>query len=240
MKRMLFALMIFGVALAPRAHAVHYSKLGIVTAAKAAGKWEVVKAWIAENGYTDEWQAAAYFADDYPMFAQITNQVVASGIATRAEVDAFLAAARDTAPDALLSHVYAADAVTVNGRAKWHGGSPTISLSTNETTRIIEAVETYPDGFVFIDPARRRKYLTPEEEAERYLARQARRQGSLEDRIAALRALIASLEAQRDNGTNELEAAHAIIQLAAKRRTLMRLEASRTNVVSVVVQPEGK
>lgn len=224
--------------LCPVVSAVHYSKLGIITAAKAAGKWDVVKAWIEQAGYTDEWQAAAYFADDYPLFATITNQVVTSGIATRAEVDAFLALAEDKAPDALIGHVYASDSATMSGRAKWHGGMPAIGFSTNETTRIIESVETYPDGFVFVDPARRRRYLTPEEEAERYLARQAR-QGSLEDRIAALRAQIAELEAKRDNGTNELESAHAIIQLAAKRKTLARLEATQTNVVNVVVTPEG-
>lgn len=58
-----------------------------------------------------------------------------------------------------------------------------------------------------------------------------------DDRIAALKAVIAELEITRTTGTNELDVANAIIQLAAKRKTLMRLEASRTNEVSVVVQP---
>ena len=238
MKRILiFGLLAFAAMITPRAQAVHYSKLGIVTAAKAAGKWETVKSWIAQNGYEDEWHAAAYFSDDYPLFTAVTNQVVVSGIATRAEVDAFLAAARDTAPDALLGSVYAADMQSMTGRAKWHGGRPEIGYRTNETTRIIEAVETYPDGFVFTDPAKRRTYLTPEEEAARYLARQERSAATLETRIAAVRDQIAALEAQRDNGTNELEMAHAIIQLAAKRRTLARLEAQQTNIVNVVATP---
>ena len=236
MKRMVIAIAV-ALGLCMAAQAVHYSKLGIITAAKAAGKWDMVKAWIEQAGYTDEWQAAAYFSDDYPLFATITNQVVVSGLATRAEVDAFLALAEDKAPDALIGHVYASDSATMHGRAKWHGGMPTIGFSTNETTRIIESVETYPDGFVFVDPAKRRRYLTPEEEAERYLARQARQLGSLADRIDALRALIAELEVKKNNGTNELESAHAIIQLAAKRKTLARLEATQTNVVNVVVGP---
>lgn len=234
MKRMLLAIMIFGVALAPRAHAVHYSKLGIVTAAKAAGKWEVVKAWIAQHGYTDEWQAAAYFADDYPLFATITNQVVASGVATCAEVDAFLAAARDTAPDALIGTVYARDMETRDGRRRWHGGF-TSRYETNAIERTIQRIDTYEDGYVHIEPGAVRRYLTPEEEAERAARRKTI---SLDDRINALRAQIAELEIRRDNGTNDLEMAHAIIQLAAKRKTLQRLEASQTNTVNVVISPE--
>ena len=233
MKRILFAFVVFGVALAPQARAVQYSKLGIVTAAKAAGKWEAVKAWIAQNNLADEWQAAAYFADDYPQFAAITNQVVASGLATRAEVDAFLAAAEDTAPDALLPGAYARDMQSAAGRQRWHG-SFTSRFETNVTERTIKRVDTYEDGYVYIEPGRGRRYLTPEEEAERAARRKT---ATLDDRIAALKAVIAELEITRTTGTNELDVANAIIQLAAKRKTLMRLEASRTNEVSVVVQP---
>ena len=170
------------------------------------------------------------------MFAQITNQVVASGIATRAEVDAFLAAARDTAPDALLGAAYARDMQSAAGRHRWHGDFVS-RFETNVTERTIRRIDTYEDGYEHVElPSRR--YYTPEEMAE--LVANRRPKATLEDRIAALKVLIASLEAQRDNGTNELESAHAIIQLAAKRKTLMRLEASRTNEVSIVVQPEGK
>lgn len=233
MKRILIAITIFGVALAPQAHAVHYSKLGIVTAAKAAGKWEVVKTWIAENNLIDEWQAAAYFSDEYPMFAEITNKVVKSGIATRDEIDAFLVAAKDTAPDAILSAAYSRDMESAAGRKRWHGGFAS-RFETNVTERTIKRVDTYEDGYVYVEPGRGRRYLTPEEEAERAARRKTR---TLDDRIAALKAVIAELEITRTIGTNELDVANAIIQLAAKRKTLMRLEASRTNEVSVVVQP---
>ena len=234
MKRLLSAFLIFGVALAPQAHAVHYSKLGIVTAAKAAGKWDVVKTWIAENNLIDEWQAAAYFSDEYPLFAEITNKVVMSGIATCEEIDAFLASAKDTAPDAILSAAYSRDMESAAGRRRWHGGF-TSRFETNVTERTIKRIDTYEDGYVYVEPGRGRRYLTPEEEAERAARRKTR---TLDERIAALRALIAELEKKKNNGTNELEAAHAIIQLAAKRKALARLEASKTNTVNVVISPE--
>ena len=233
MKRILFAFVVFGVALAPQARAVQYSKLGIVTAAKAAGKWEMVKSWIAQAGLQDEWLAAAYFSDDYPLFVSITNQVVTSGLATCAEVEAFLAAARDTAPDAMLSGVYARDMESEMGRRRWHGDFKSV-FETNVTERTIKRIDTYEDGYVHTEKGAARRYYTPEEMAERIANRKT---VTIEDRIAALNAQIANLEAKRTNGTNELEAAYATIQLAAKRKTLERLEASRTNTVTMVISP---
>ena len=165
------ATIVLTAALCSAASAVQYSKLGIITAAKSAGKWDVLKSWIATAGYTDEWQAAAFFSDQYPQFAQITNAVVASGVATAQEVEAILAAARDTAPDALLAAAYAHDMQSSSGRARWHGGNPVSEYRTNETTRIIERADIYPDGWEFIDPASRRKALTPEEAAARAASR---------------------------------------------------------------------
>lgn len=72
-----------------------YSKLAIIVAAKSAGKWDGLKAWIAAAGYTDEWGAAQNLADDYPAFATATNAIVTAGVATDAEVKAILEAARD-------------------------------------------------------------------------------------------------------------------------------------------------
>lgn len=233
MKRLLSAFLIFGVALAHQAHAVHYSKLGIVTAAKAAGKWETVKSWIAANGYTDEWQAAAYFSDEYPLFANITNKVVKSGIATREEIDAFLVAAKDTAPDAILSAAYSRDMESAAGRKRWHGGF-TSRFETNVTERTIKRIDTYEDGYVYVEKGRGRRYLTQEEEAERAARRKT---ATIDDRIDALKSRIAELENKRASTTNELEAAHATIEIAAKKKTLERLEASRTNVVEVIVTP---
>ena len=215
------------------AKAVHYSKLGIIVAAKSAGKWADLKGWIEQAGYSDEWHAAAFFSDEYPAFAQITNAVVVSRVATCAEVDAILAAARDTAPDALLEGAYARDMTSQEGRRRWHGAFVS-RFETNAIERTIRRIDTYEDGYEHIEQPSQR-YYTPEEMAERVANR--RPKATLEDRIAALNARIAALEQKRSNGTNELEAAHAVIALAAARKTLARLEAARTNEVTVVHTP---
>lgn len=220
--------------------AAQYSKLGIITAAKSAGKWDVLKSWIATAGYTDEWQAAAFFSDQYPAFAQITNAVVASGVATAQEVDAILAVARDTAPDALLAAAYAHDMQTSAGRARWHGGNPVSEYRTNETTRIIERADIYPDGWEYIDPASRRKALTPEEAA----ARTASRRTAKQRRVDALHAQIVKLQAQLAvPATNDkliVSHANARLRIASMQRTLDRLTVpATTNEVVITVLPPG-
>lgn len=72
-----------------------YSKLKLITAAKAAGKWDALKAWISASGYADEWAACMYLADDYAGFDKIVAAVVSAGIATEDEIKAILAAAED-------------------------------------------------------------------------------------------------------------------------------------------------
>lgn len=218
--------------------AAQYSKLGIITAAKSAGKWDVLKSWIATAGYTDEWQAAAFFSDQYPAFAQITNAVVASGVATAQEVDAILAVARDTAPDALLAAAYAHDMQTSAGRARWHGGNPVSEYRTNETTRIIERTDIYPDGWEYIDPASRRKALTPEEAA----ARAVQRRNARQRRIESLRARIDSYQAQlvvpATNDELIVSQANARLQIKSLQRQLDRLTAqTNTNEVVITVTP---
>ena len=221
--------------------AAQYSKLGIITAAKSAGKWDVLKSWIASAGYVDEWQAAAFFSDQYPAFVQITNAVVASGVATAQEVEAILAAARDTAPDALLAAAYAHDMQSSAGRARWHGGNPVSEYRTNETTRIIERADIYPDGWEYIDPASRRKALTPEEAA----ARAASRRTAKEMRIAFLQASIDKYRAQLAvPATNDeliVSQANARLRIASMQRTLDRLtaRAATTNEVVITVLPPG-
>ena len=213
--------------------AAHYSKLGIIVAAKSAGKWAALKDWIEKAGYSDEWHAAAFFSDEYPPFAQITNAVAVSRVATCAEIDAILAAARDTAPDALLEGAYARDMTSKEGRRRWHGAFVS-RFETNAIERTIRRIDTYEDGYEHIEQPSRR-YYTPEEMAERIANRRPR--ATIEDRIAALNARIADLEQKRSQGTNELEAAHAVIDLAAARKTLARLEAARTKEVTVIHTP---
>ena len=72
-----------------------YSKLRIVTAAKAAGKWDALKAGIVAADLEDEWAACQYIEDGDPAFVSATNAVVAAGIATDEEIAAFLKTAID-------------------------------------------------------------------------------------------------------------------------------------------------
>ena len=78
---------------APRS--IRYSKLKLITAAKAAGKWADVKAFIRSADMEDEWNACQFIASDYPAYIAATNMVVQSGVATVAEVCAFMQAAED-------------------------------------------------------------------------------------------------------------------------------------------------
>ena len=74
---------------------VKYSKLKLINAAKAAGKWQDVKAAIKAMDLEDEWQACQYITSDYPAYVAATNTVITRGIATEAEVKAFMRQAVD-------------------------------------------------------------------------------------------------------------------------------------------------
>ena len=136
---------LFNLSTFQRAHAAQYSKFEIVVAAKQAGKWDALKAWIEDAGFSDEWLAVEYLIDSDPQFAAITNAVCATGIATAEEVAAILSAAKDTAPDALLTDVYGREIKNEAGRTRWHGKC--ISKVTDVETW--EWVYTYEDGFVW-------------------------------------------------------------------------------------------
>ena len=78
---------------APRS--IRYSKLKLIVAAKAAGKWADVKSFIEANDMLDEWNACQYITSDYPAFVAATNAVVSSGIATSDQIAVFLKLAED-------------------------------------------------------------------------------------------------------------------------------------------------
>jgi len=216
-------------------NAAQYSKLGIITAAKQAGKWDALKAWIDEQGLKDEWLACAYLSDAHPAFASATNAVVASGLATTEELSTLLAYATDTAPDALLARVYAQDMKNTSGRQRWHGSCSNIfEVVTNGTMKTISRKEFYEDGYIHIEPGKPRPILTPEEVAKRPSSKV-----SLDDRIAALRKELESLQSiKADEARSEVDRARAVLNIASITRKIERLEASRTNTVNVVVSPE--
>ena len=80
---------------APPPPVVRYSKLKLIVASKAAGKWEAFKAFIASAGYEDEWQACQFLSSGYEQFEQAKTAIIAAGIATAEEIDAILAASVD-------------------------------------------------------------------------------------------------------------------------------------------------
>ena len=80
---------------APPPKVVRYSKLKLIVASKAAGKWEAFKAFIAQAGYEDEWQACQFLSSGYEQFEQAKTAIIAAGIATAEEVDAILDASVD-------------------------------------------------------------------------------------------------------------------------------------------------
>ena len=80
---------------APPPPVIRYSKLKLIVASKAAGKWEAFKAFIASAGYEDEWQACQFLSSGYAQFEQAKTAIIAAGIATAEEIDAILAASVD-------------------------------------------------------------------------------------------------------------------------------------------------
>ena len=74
---------------------VRYSKLKLIVASKAAGKWDAFKAFISSAGYEDEWNACQFLSSGYAQFEQAKKAVIAAGIATAEEIEAILAASVD-------------------------------------------------------------------------------------------------------------------------------------------------
>ena len=80
---------------APPSQIVRYSKLKLIVASKAAGKWDAFKAFIASAGYEDEWNAAQFLSSNYAQFNAAKEAIVATGIATAEEIEEILAASVD-------------------------------------------------------------------------------------------------------------------------------------------------
>ena len=80
---------------APPPPVIRYSKLKLIVASKAAGKWEAFKAFIASAGYEDEWQACQFLSSGYEQFEQAKTAIIAAGIATAEEIGSILASSVD-------------------------------------------------------------------------------------------------------------------------------------------------
>ena len=74
---------------------IRYSKLKLITAAKAAGKWADVKAFIRSADMEDEWNACQYITSTHPAYVAATNAVISAGVASEADVQTFMKLAED-------------------------------------------------------------------------------------------------------------------------------------------------
>ena len=74
---------------------IRYSKLKLILAAKAAGKWGDVKAFITANDMMDEWNACQYITSTHPAYIAATNAVISAGVASEADVQTFMKLAED-------------------------------------------------------------------------------------------------------------------------------------------------
>ena len=182
--------------------ATQYSKLSIITAAKAAGKWDALKAWIQQSGYYDEWLVASYLSDEYEQYPAITNGIVSAGVCTAQELAAILTASKDTAiPDTLLNGRYKRDVESESGRVSWHGkrvGGP-----VEDMERLVQ-IYTYEDGTKFEIPFTKAKPLTME---ARFALEQKRKAAAEAKRLAQLPPGLQKIERQRQEAlshTNEV------------------------------------
>lgn len=184
------------------ASATQYSKLAIITAAKSAGKWDGLKAWIQKAGYYDEWLVASYLSDEYPQYPAITNAIVSAGVATSAELAGILQASKDTAiPDVVLNARYSRDVASESGRVSWHGkrvGGP-----VEDMERQVQ-IYTYEDGTKFEIPFTKANPLTVEARFKLEIKRKAEAEAK---RLAQMPPQLQEIERKRQENaskTNEV------------------------------------
>lgn len=219
--------------------ATQYSCLSIITAAKRAGKWEPLKAWISAAGLKDEWDKCSYLSDTYPQYAQITNALVAAGILTEDEIRTVLAASRDTAiPDDMIIRVVSNECATAYGRVKWHGKIVTNVIDTNALTR----TQTHEDGFVFVERFKSVEAIPVEvrlSQAERLARRIAMEKAAKEARERAKAERIALLQ----TNMTEVAAAYAKVKQYPLDLATMLLQHELntlvgTNTVNATITPQ--
>ena len=180
--------------------ATQYSKLSIITAAKASGKWKTLKAFISSHDLEDEWQAASYISDAHPAFVAATNAVVLAGVATADEISAFLDASRDFAvPDDLFAKYYARQMSNATERANWHG-----KVTSNTFDKAAKTKTTrYADGFVWTQPfvgasprSRSERISDAERKAQREQAAREAAERAEQKRLARIALLTTNMTAE--------------------------------------------
>ena len=187
--RLVLASLIASVSIA--ATATQYSKLSIITEAKALGKWAPLKEWIQQSGYYDEWLVCQYLSDEHPAVPALTNALVASGVLTARELGTILAKSKDTSiPDSVLIGKYSRDVQSESGRTAWHGKR----VSWRENTNTLTTVSVYADGTTFTDPFNVKR---PQSAQARLAIIAKQRKESDERRISQLPPGLQEIERQR-------------------------------------------
>ena len=220
------------------ASATQYSKLSIITHAKASGKWQALKTFIASHDLEDEWQAASYISDDHPAFIAATNAVVLAGIATAGEISAFLEASRDFAvPDELFARYYASRMSNDAERVHWHGNVTSNAFDKSARTK----TTFYADGFVWTQPFRESS-ARPIDERISAAERKARREEAARKAAeAAERKRLARIALLTTNLTAEVHALMARKKWPEELATLYlkhELNTLTTNTVNAVILPQ--
>lgn len=217
-----------------------YSKLSIITAAKASGKWQTLKAFIASHDLEDEWQAASYISDAHPAFVAATNAVILAGVATADEISAFLDASRDFAvPDDLFAKYYARQMSNATERTNWHG-----KVTTNIFDKTAKTKTTrYADGFVWTQPfagasprSRSERISDAERKAQREQAAREAAERAAQKRLARIALLTTNLTAE----VSALMKRKQWPEDLARLYLLHELNTLTTNTINAVITPQAQ
>ena len=181
---------------------------------------------------------AASIAAALTASADVTNSVLAATLRDDGSTNTWT---QTDLTDALglMNRKYWRDMESPSGRSQWHGKIVESHLETNETTRVIQRVDQYADGFVWREKGSKRRALTPEEAADVAARRRNARQMRIDFLRENIERLLAEGAAPATNDEQIAAAAMARINARKYQRQLERLLAQQsTNSVDVVVTPQ--
>lgn len=181
---------------------------------------------------------AASIAAALTASADVTNSVLAATLRDDGSTNTWTQADLTDALG-LMNRKYWRDMESPSGRSQWHGKVVESHLETNETTRVIQRVDQYADGFVWREKGSKRRALTPEEAADVAARRRNARQMRIDFLRENIERLLVEGAAPATNDEQIAAAAMARINARKYQRQLERLLAQQsTNSVDVVVTPQ--
>ena len=181
---------------------------------------------------------AASIAAALTASADVTNSVLAATLRDDGSTNTWT---QTDLTDALglMNRKYWRDMESPSGRSQWHGRVVESHLETNETTRVIQRVDQYADGFVWREKGSKRRALTPDEAADVAARRRNARQMRIDFLRENIERLLVEGAAPATNDEQIAAAAMARINARKYQRQLERLLAQQsTNTVDVVITPQ--